>query len=538
MQHFWKQFAWTLVVSALTLALFLGVGALMMPSWRIEPLSAHLTVSTGDTAIAARDITTPQEGTYKVKESKIRLAISGGQTVDAIVREPIGAPQGRPACSFVHGAGTGNASEVYADIASAMASAGITTLVQDKRLDNYTSLSRDYMSNAEDYLAGLDALRDWPGVDRTKAGIYAESEGTWIATLMADRDKDIAFAILTSAPVFSPRQQMAMAATQYLNIVGAPSGVINIIPKLISLDFSPFGLAYADFDAAAYRHNLTMPLLVNYGTRDPSMPCEQGAQKLIHDAHDVGNENVTVRYYPTNHQMRTGSSLSVPGLQLEQHYTHNLEDWVNAVAAGATAADWTTPPIAGAQPFQEFAVPANVKPGCVHSLLEVLIVDALVVLLWLIVVIGCCVAFARRRHCDAESPGRKGRTLVHRYTVQSKALIIGNIVLTPALTCGFLAYFVFVARAALRLEDHAAALEAGWIALRIGSFIAIMMLCWLWVRLYFFYGPGELDPRGVDRDGPRKEYRMARGHSWIIGMLSACVLLALTLADFFGMIGS
>lgn len=538
MQHFWKQFAWTLVASTVTLAFFLGVSALMMPPWRIEPLSAHITVSTSDTAIAADGITTPQEGTYKVKESKIRLRISGGRTVDAIVREPIGAPKGRPACSFVHGAGTGKASEVYGDIAGAMASAGITTLVQDKRLDNYTPLSRDYLSNAEDYLAGLDALRAWPGVDAAKAGIYAESEGTWIATLMADRDKDIAFAILTSAPVFSPRQQMAMAATQYLNIIGAPSGVIGIIPKLISLDFAPFGLNYADFDAAAYRHNLTMPLLVNYGTRDPSMPCEQGAQQLIRDAHDVGNENVTVRYYPTNHQMRTGSSLSLPGLQLEKHYTHNLEDWVNAVAAGATATDWTTPPIAGAQPFQEFAVPASVRPGCIHSLLEVLVVALLVVLLWLIVVICCLITFLRRHHCDAESPGRKGHTLVHRYTAQSRALIIGNIILTPTLTCGFLAYFAFVARAALKLEDDAATLEARWVALRIGAFIAIAMLCWLWIRLYFFYGPGELDPRDADHDLPRKEYRMARGHSWIIGMLSVCVLLALALADFFGLIGS
>ena len=64
------------------------------------------------------------------------------------------------------------------------------------------------------------------------------------------------------------------------------------------------------------------------------------------------------------------------------------------------------------------------------------------------------------------------------------------------------------------------------------------MLCWLWIRLYFFYGPGELDPRDADHDLPRKEYRMARGHSWIIGMLSVCVLLALALADFFGLIGS
>ena len=55
-----------------------------------------------------------------------------------------------------------------------------------------------------------------------------------------------------------------------------------------------------------------------------------------------------VRYYAANHQMRTGSSLSLPGLPLDKDYTHNLEDWINAIAAGATEDDWLTPDIAGA----------------------------------------------------------------------------------------------------------------------------------------------------------------------------------------------
>ena len=171
MQHFFRQLAWTFGVSIVMIALFAGLGIAMEPKWSVKPLSMHLQVTERSTAIKARGITTPQEGTYQVRQTRLRLPISGGKTVNAILREPENAPSGRAACVFVHGAGTGKAEEVYADLANALASAGITTLVQDKRLDNYTPLRRDYDSSAEDYLAGLNLLRAQQGVDARKVGL-------------------------------------------------------------------------------------------------------------------------------------------------------------------------------------------------------------------------------------------------------------------------------------------------------------------------------------------------------------------------------
>lgn len=91
-----------------------------------------------------------------------------------------------------------------------MASAGIVTLVPAKRNDNYTVLHRDYPRFAREYGRSLDVLRGRIGVDPAKTGIYAESEGTWIATILTSKRQDIAFAVLTSAPVFNGREQMAM----------------------------------------------------------------------------------------------------------------------------------------------------------------------------------------------------------------------------------------------------------------------------------------------------------------------------------------
>lgn len=125
--------------------------------------------------------------------------------------------------------------------------------------------------------------------------------------------------------------------------------------KLMSLDYAPFDLAYADFDADRYLKSLTMPVLVNYGTYDTAMPIEQGAQRIIATANKSGNENVTVRYFAGNHQMRAGEGLFTPNLPLAEGYTQALENWVNGVTAGTKADGWATPQVAGATPHQRFA---------------------------------------------------------------------------------------------------------------------------------------------------------------------------------------
>ena len=370
-----------LVTCAATTALALlltmvlcALGNAMAPKWQVEPFTDHITLTTTNTAIQAVDpatgavLKTPQEGAYRTKETHITVALDGGKTVNAIVREPLDAPADRPACLFLHGSGTGKSSEAFGDVANAMASAGITTLVPDKRLDNYTMLHRDYVSSAHDYAKSLEILRKWPGVSRSETGIYAESEGTWIATVLTQQHPDLAFAILTSPPVVSGRQQMTLAATNYLTAAGAPDAVKQLIPRITSLGTQRMGLAYADFDAAKYRRSLTMPLLINYGVKDTAMPVEQGARLLIKAANQADNTNVTLRYYDANHQLRTGSNQTVPGLPLEPHYTHDLEDWINAVTSGTGANGWATPMIAGTQPNQTVAAPLKTPPALVKSM--------------------------------------------------------------------------------------------------------------------------------------------------------------------------
>ncbi|MCI1831667.1 MAG: alpha/beta hydrolase [Bifidobacterium sp.] len=453
---------------SLVLALVLGLlSAAMTPDWGLAANRRHIGVSSSDTAIRARGATTAQEGRYRTRQSTLRITLTPTVTIHAILREPIDAPGERPACLLIQGAGTGKAADVYGDIASAMASAGIVTLVPDKRLDDYSTLHRNYDVMADNYLTSLRVLRSLPNVDGSKAGIYAESEGTWISMLMAAKDPQIPFMILTSPPVVSGRRQMSMAATSYLSIAGAPQSLIGDIPKIMSLDFSCLGLHYADFPAQRYMNDLTMPLLINYGAEDPSMPIEQGAADILDHASRRGNRNVTIRYYRANHQMRVGSSLSKPGLPLVSSYTHNLENWVNAVCDGTTATGWQTPLIAGAQPRQRFAAPSATRPGLVGSLSTVLImVIGLVTCLIAAAAVGIVLAAGSSRH-------------PRRFAARIRPLLTATALLAALNASAFAVYMVVLVHDALTLRNQAAILTAGWTALRCGAWASVVLCAWL-----------------------------------------------------------
>ncbi len=466
-----KRAGFTAASFVVILLVMLLLGQAMTPDWRVEPYRDHLRVSTRSTAVASSLGPTTPEGTHPVKEQRISITLAGGVRIQAIVREPSDRKGTGPACLFIHGAGTGKSSEVFGDLASAMASAGITTLVPDKRLDTYTTFHRDYQAMAADYGRSLDRLRSWPSVDPTKVGLYAESEGTWISSIMTAKDPSIAFSILTSPPVYPGRRQMAMAATSYLDLIGAPKGIRNVIPRLMGMDLSLLGLEYADFPSLPYLDQLRMPVMINFGTMDVSMPVEQGARDIIRRTHASGNDNVTLRYYPTNHQIRTGSRLAKAGLPLEPRYTHNLEDWINAVALGTKADQWSTPMIAGSQPHQLNQVPKHTNTGLIPSLTALLTLMASGPILLAVALLSALIG--------ALSSHLRARSKDHRQSGFSKGLTrrlwsLG--LLASGLMAALLTYAFTVVRRALGLMHLSSMMASCWSLLSILCLVLILLL--------------------------------------------------------------
>jgi len=145
-------------------------------------------------------------GTYEVAVERVWVTQADGETVPALLRRPVGAGRDTPGVVFLHGAGT-HTIEGFAEQADALASAGATTLVPSKPMEDYSLTERDYTAMAADYARSVAYLRALDGVDPARVGLYAESEGGYPGVVLAGTDPDIAFLVLASAPVVALREQ-------------------------------------------------------------------------------------------------------------------------------------------------------------------------------------------------------------------------------------------------------------------------------------------------------------------------------------------
>ncbi|HEY0215374.1 MAG TPA: prolyl oligopeptidase family serine peptidase [Cellulomonas sp.] len=459
------------VVGAIVLA---ALGALMGPEWSPVPMTDPLTVQSSSTAIPAA----PEIAHYDVETSVVTVALDG-TSVQAQVLMPVGVPGDVPAVLFVHGAGTGTFTQAFVEQARTLAEAGVATMVPDKRLDTYTTRHRDYVAMSEDYLRSFDVLRALPGVDPDRVGVYAESEGAWIAPVMAVEQPDIAFVALVSAPVVPPRQQAAFAVDSYLRNTGVPRQVFRAIPRAVGMSLPGGGFEYADFDVSPYQRRMTQPVLVVYGTADASMPLVQGAEQIIRDVAIAGNTDYTVRYYRgADHGIRVDGTVAPA-------FLHDLTGWVTGLPG--TAAGW--PRISGDQPEQLYwaapvATPRWFGDGDAVVAL-VLVAVGMIVLLpagrW--VVVGV-------RHVRGMSPvpGRDP-ALARRLTVLSAV--------SAATVVALVWYLVAVARLALGYERNGWVVQGGWIGVRVLGLGAVVAGVAVVERLRTLRESGQPFTRGV-----------------------------------------
>ena len=440
----WGRTATTTAAFAVLLAV---VGAVAGPTWDPVPVPEQLRVSVTDTSIAGAEGTTPV-GTHDVVTERVVLTI-GDDDVDATVRSPAGVA-GTPGVVFVHGAGTKESDKAFVGQAVALASAGVTTVVPAKRPEFSSLRHRDYEEMARDYAAAVAYLRTLPTVVPDRVGVYAESEGTWIAPLMARDDPTLAFVALVSAPVVPPRAQAAFAVDSYLRNTGVPESVFRAIPRAVGMELPGGGIDYADFDVDPYLPALQMPVLVAYGTDDTSMPVVQGTRDIISALTTAGNGDVLVRFYGgANHGIKVDGRLSPA-------FAADLTGWVLGLPETGSG----TPRVAGAQPFQRYLaldVPAPHWFGSGDTVLIIVLVG-----LGLVAAGGVITAAMRVRHRRRAVP--RAKRGVDRVVARQLVLLP---VLTLVTLAGLVAYLVAIARLAVDYERDAWVVWGGWFAVRL-----------------------------------------------------------------------
>lgn len=446
----------SLPIFIILIGVLVSISNLTTVPWNIEPTGQSMATLTDDTEVTFDNPsgeTLPAKGTYEVTERYITLNMTGDgnltkesgargkanadgvQAIKVLIREPQNASGKRPGVVFMHGAGYGTCDNSFGDVASGMASAGFVTAVLDKPVWNTTDINRDYPASAKAYDQVIEYLRDQSDVDEAKVGIYATSESTWISSYLLEDDPDIAFQILLSPMVFSPRQSLGFFVTQDFTLVGANEGYQSIVQRVFSADTGLFGLN--NFDLATLKPAAyAVPTYVAYGSKDVMTAQVDGVRAILYNAHKADNWNVTVRSYPVaNHVLRLGDE-SEAGTPFADAYVDDLIDWAVGTSAGLTQ---TSEKVAGTNLYQSIGLPGALKARRVGTIYGV-ILHVTVVLLLLVSIVLALVALGRKIAANARwrrekrEAKRAGMLIPERPVVLGFAHGFGNALLTLTLT--------------------------------------------------------------------------------------------------------
>ena len=446
----------SLPIFIILIGVLVSISNLTTVPWNIEPTGQSMATLTDDTEVTFDNPsgeTLPAKGTYEVTERYITLNMTGDgnltkesgargkanadgvQAIKVLIREPQNASGKRPGVVFMHGAGYGTCDNSFGDVASGMASAGFVTAVLYKPVWNTTDINRDYPASAKAYDQVIEYLRDQSDVDEAKVGIYATSESTWISSYLLEDDPDIAFQILLSPMVFSPRQSLGFFVTQDFTLVGANEGYQSIVQRVFSADTGLLGLN--NFDLATLKPAAyAVPTYVAYGSKDVMTAQVDGVRAILYNAHKADNWNVTVRSYPVaNHVLRLGDE-SEAGTPFADAYVDDLIDWAVGTSAGLTQ---TSEKVAGTNLYQSIGLPGALKARRVGTIYGV-ILHVTVVLLLLASIVLALVALGRKIAADARWRREKreakhaGMLIPERPVVLGFAHGFGNALLTLTLT--------------------------------------------------------------------------------------------------------
>lgn len=523
----------SLPIFIILIGVLVSISNLTTVPWNIEPTGQSMATLTDDTEVTFDNPsgeTLPAKGTYEVTERYITLNMTGDgnltkesgargkanadgvQAIKVLIREPQNASGKRPGVVFMHGAGYGTCDNSFGDVASGMASAGFVTAVLDKPVWNTTDINRDYPASAKAYDQVIEYLRDQSDVDEAKVGIYATSESTWISSYLLEDDPDIAFQILLSPMVFSPRQSLGFFVTQDFTLVGANEGYQSIVQRVFSADTGLFGLN--NFDLATLKPAAyAVPTYVAYGSKDVMTAQVDGVRAILYNAHKADNWNVTVRSYPVaNHVLRLGDE-SEAGTPFADAYVDDLIDWAVGTSAGLTQ---TSEKVAGTNLYQSIGLPGALKARRVGTIYGV-ILHVTVVLLLLASIVLALVALGRKIAADARwrrekrEAKRAGMLIPERPVVLGFAHGFGNALLTLTLTtlATLLIFFAGLGQVVMgvvKLAWGGAPTETpgvmywSWPVIQVVS----VLVLWAWSRV-FMHLIEAASVRGLIQIPPRRE---------------------------------
>ena len=291
--------------------------------------------------------------------------VNGGVRLDGALLIPAG-PGPHPAILFQH-SGRPDTRQPWLYWADHFARNGIAGLVYDNRGAGGPRGTPwvDFADVASDALAAVRLLKRRPEIDPRNIGLFAVSQGGWIAPMVAARDPSIAFVALVSPPGLSQVPTVLYEARREIEAAGLPPAEVEAgvaakqrFERMIldgasddALDafrasvqerpwFRYIGLLprghwhrgwwrrNGEQDPARWWLRVRAPVLAFYGDRDVELPVAESLAALRTAYRAGGRRTLTTRIFPgADHSLRVLKGLRpvrAPGVMAA------LTDWVRS----------------------------------------------------------------------------------------------------------------------------------------------------------------------------------------------------------------
>lgn len=291
-------------------------------------------------------------------------------------------PGPHPAIVMIHGSGAVTR-DTLRPFADHFARNGVAVLITDKRGTGVSTgrwARATFEDLAGDALAGVRFLRTRPEIQASAIGVHGMSLGGWVAPLAAVTSPDVAFVIVESAPVMTPREHERLrvestmradgqkgeaiaAAVAFMDqkfevartgegwerleaaiATGTRAGWISYVNPPTSLESLRWNWEHVfSYDPLPVLKQLTVPMLVLYGELDAVVPPRVHRARMEQAVKEAGTANVTIREFArANHgffEAITGGRQEQPTLGgFVAGYFEARTEWVRARSQEAQAA--------------------------------------------------------------------------------------------------------------------------------------------------------------------------------------------------------
>ncbi|MEQ4301487.1 prolyl oligopeptidase family serine peptidase [Plantactinospora sp. B6F1] len=357
---------------------------------------------------------------------------SGPRELPGTVFTPAVASGPTPAVVIVHDAGPRERSH-YEPEARALAAAGITTLVYDKRTDGYSLTDRSFPALADDALAAVRALRSWPGIDPHRVGLLGRSEGGWVAPLAASRSPEVAFVVTVGASGLPPARTQAWSNITQLDHAGVRPSLLRPLGVRFTRVLVAAGMfGAADYDPVPMLIRVRQPVLAVFGEHDRSTAPGESVDIFRTALERGGNRSYTIRVVANaDHELRHSTTGFGQADDFAPGYVELVASWITGLSP--------KPPAASADPAPPQRFRSAVLPTLAWYESLPVQLGALLAMLGAFVAYPVAGIVRRIRGRRDSSPVRKpARVLavLGPVTVVGSVLYLGYLTATGALTIG------------------------------------------------------------------------------------------------------